>query len=334
MTESQPDYVCPACRSTLLGDEQAFACPSCLRSFPILFGIPDFRLQGDRYLTLEEERAKAAKLHRYGEAHDFPALVAHYYSLTDDVPAHLERIFTAYVLQAELRSRSALLTLGGDGGHHLLDLGCGSGGALLAARSTFHRLTGVDIALRWLVIAQKRLQEKGVAARLVCADASALPFTNDSFDHILASDLLENTRSPAATINAAACVLAPGGRLYVSSSNGNWLGPHPATGVWAAGLLPSRVRSGMLRRRHGVDLLRAVSFVRPASVRRMATAAGLRQIDASALEPDLALSNSRTPLFRFFAKVYLMMARLPILRTALLHAGPVFQAIFVKEGRA
>ena len=39
----------------------------------------------------------------------------------------------------------------------------------------------------------------------------------------------------------------------------------PATGVWAAGLLPRGLRAALLRRRHGVDILRAVSFVSPGS---------------------------------------------------------------------
>ncbi len=67
--------------------EGAYGCAKCRQSYPILFGIPDFRLQGDRYLSLEDERAKASKLHAFAEDHDFRELVAFYYSITDDVPA-------------------------------------------------------------------------------------------------------------------------------------------------------------------------------------------------------------------------------------------------------
>jgi hypothetical protein len=34
---------------------------------------------------------------------------------------------------------------------------------------------GVDVALRWLMVGQKRLQEAGVSATLVCASARHLP---------------------------------------------------------------------------------------------------------------------------------------------------------------
>src|SRR5205823_13731358 len=146
---------------------------------------------------------------------------------------------------------------------------------------------GVDIAWRCLVIAGKRLEEAGVPARLVGADAEAVPFTESSFSHVVAADLLENTRSPAAAVRSAAAALRTGGFMYVTSSNRRWIGPHPATGVWAAGLLPRRFRARPLKHRHGVDILRTVSFVSPRSVRRVAEAAGLHQLCARPLHFDL-----------------------------------------------
>ena len=271
-------FVCPQCRGGLKQDDGGYHCHSCKSVFPILFDIPDFRLGGDRYLTLEEERAKAARLHAYAKDHDFRELVAFYYSITDDVPERLAPIFADYAVNAPARAAPAIeaLVQAGSAGA-FLDLGCGSGGALVAAQRLFQDRTGVDIALRWLVIARKRLEETGVSAQLVCADAQALPFPESSFNHVLAADLVENTRSPAAAIKGAAAVMAKGGHLFLTASNRRWIGPHPATGVWAAGLLPPSFRATRLSRRHGVDLLRAVSFVSAGSVLRMAAAAGLRQ---------------------------------------------------------
>ena len=171
----------------------------------------------------------------------------------------------------------------------------------------------------------------GVGATLVCADAESLPFADGGFSHVLASDLLEHTRSPTAAIESAGVALQPGGRLYVSSSNSRWIGPHPATGVWGAGLMPAALRASILRRRHGIDILRAASFVSAASVRRMARTVGLRQIEAGPLQPEMGNLQGRSALFRFFANGYSMLAKVPLLQTVLLHAGPVFEAIFVKE---
>jgi ubiquinone/menaquinone biosynthesis C-methylase UbiE/uncharacterized protein YbaR (Trm112 family) len=325
-------FVCPECRSPLKEIEGGYSCGLCERFYPILFGIPDFRFRGDQYLSLEDERAKAARLHEYAECHDFRSLVAFYYSITDDVPDRLAPIFADYVLNAAARAGPAIRMLSrGRRGGSMLDLGCGSGGALVAAASVFHDRTGVDIALRWLVIARKRLEETGATARLVCADAEALPFAESSFTHVLAADLLENVRSPAAVVCSAASALQDGGFMYLSSSNRRWIGPHPATGVWAAGLLPHRVRAAMLRRRHGIDILRAVSFVSPGSVCRMARAAGLRQLDSRPLEFDTRRLGHRPALFRALARTYARLAKAPLFRSFLLAAGPVFQSLFVKE---
>lgn len=326
------EFVCPECRARVEDGDGGYYCACCTRSYPILLGIPDFRVRGDLYLSLEDERAKAALLHEFAAKHDFRELVAYYYSITDDVPERLAAVFGGYLVNAPLRARPAVEALRSAGpGDTLLDLGCGSGGSLVAAADVFQDRTGVDIALRWLVIARKRLEEAGVSASLVCADAEALPFPKGAFTHVLAADLLESTRSPAATVNAAAAVLEYSGHMYVTSSNRRWIGPHPATGVWAAGLLPARARSALLRRRHGVDILRAVSFVSPGSVRRMGEAAGLRQIDAGplALEPNRL--EHRTALFKAFAHAYAGLAKAPVFRSVLSAAGPVFQSMFVKE---
>lgn len=325
-------FVCPECRSPLKESDGGYRCGSCDRIYPVLFGIPDFRLRGDRYLSLEDERAKAARLHEFAQSHNFGELVAFYYSITEDVPARLAPIFAQYALSAPIRAVPALKALSrGRRGRALLDLGCGSGGALEAGERLFQHRTGVDIALRWLVIARKRLEEAGVQATLVCADAEALPFAESSFRHVLAADLLENTRSPATAIGAAASVLEEGGFMYVSSSNRRWIGPHPATGVWAAGLMPARLRAALLRRRHGIDLLRAVSFVSPASVRRMAKRAGLRQLYADPLKIDSIRVEHRSALFRRLVGFYALLTRAPVFRSVLTLAGPVFQSMFVKE---
>jgi ubiquinone/menaquinone biosynthesis C-methylase UbiE len=326
------EFVCPECASRIEKGEGGYNCGSCSRFYPILFGIPDFRVRGDLYLMLEDERAKAARLDEFAAKHDFRELVAYYYSITNDVPDRLAAVFAGYLVNAPLRARPSIEVLRSAGaGDTLLDLGCGSGGALVAAADVFQDRTGVDIALRWLVIARKRLEEAGATASLVCADAEALPFPKGAFTHVLAADLLESTRSPAAVVNGTAAVLENGGHMYVTSSNSLWVGPHPATGVWFAGLLPARVRSALLRRRHGVDILRAVSFVSPGSVRRMGEAAGLRQIDAGPLAPEPRRLEHRSALFKAFAWVYAALAKTPVFRSVLCAAGPVFQSMFAKE---
>ena len=176
-------FVCPECRARVEEGEGGYNCPSCTRFYPILFEIPDFRVRGDLVSVAGGgRRAKAARLLEFAAKHGFRELVAYYYSITDDVPERLAAVFAGYLVNAPLRAGPAVETLRSAGpGDTLLDLGCGSGGSLVAAADVFQDRTGVDIALRWLVIARKRLEDAGVSASLVCAEAEALPFRKGAF---------------------------------------------------------------------------------------------------------------------------------------------------------
>jgi ubiquinone/menaquinone biosynthesis C-methylase UbiE len=99
-------------------------------------------------------------------------------------------------------------------GDRLLDLGTGTGGVLrrLAGRADAPReAVGVDRSASMLAAAR----DLPSAWRLVRADATALPFADESFDVVTAVYLLHLLDPPArrALIADAARVLRPGGRL-------------------------------------------------------------------------------------------------------------------------
>lgn len=99
-------------------------------------------------------------------------------------------------------------------GDRVLDLGTGTGAVLrrLAARADAPReAVGVDRSASMLAAAR----DLPSAWRLMCADATALPFANESFDVVTAAYLL-HLLGPAArpsVIADAARVLRPGGRM-------------------------------------------------------------------------------------------------------------------------
>src|SRR5438128_310238 len=82
-------FVCPRCKGELAADESSYRCDPCAITFPVLFGIPDFRLRGDRYLSLEDERAKARRLYGFGQNASIEELVQFYYSITYDLPPRM-----------------------------------------------------------------------------------------------------------------------------------------------------------------------------------------------------------------------------------------------------
>jgi ubiquinone/menaquinone biosynthesis C-methylase UbiE len=100
-------------------------------------------------------------------------------------------------------------------GTRLLEVGCGVGAVLAVLGQEFPsvRLTGVDIEPKQLDFARGHLERSGVEATLVQADALALPFGDQSFDHVWMMWFLEHVADPPTVLREARRVLVPGGAI-------------------------------------------------------------------------------------------------------------------------
>jgi len=100
-------------------------------------------------------------------------------------------------------------------GTRLLEVGCGVGAVMAVLGEEFPGidLTGVDIEARQLAFARTHLADAGVKATLMQADALALPFHDQSFDHVWMMWFLEHVAEPVAALREARRVLAPGGAI-------------------------------------------------------------------------------------------------------------------------
>ena len=312
-------FCCPACRGPVSLQADAYRCGACRRSFPILYGVPDFRLRSDRYLTLEQERLKAARLADFARTHSFAELLTFYYSITDDVPPALAGRYAEYARGGPERAGAVLADLAPlTAQDRLLDVGCGAGGMMVAAALQGVEAVGVDIALRWLVIARKHLDSCGLEGALVCADAEALPFADGGFTHVAAVDVVEHARDPEAFVAECGRQLTEGGRLWISATNRLWPGPHPSVGLWAAGWLPASVRRGRLIRLRGVDSLRFVQLLSPFRVMRACHERGLRILRRR----PRAVSGGGV-----LRRTYARLSATPGVSALLFVAGPAFQLI-------
>ncbi|MGE6168260.1 malonyl-ACP O-methyltransferase BioC [Aeromonas media] len=94
-----------------------------------------------------------------------------------------------------------------------LDLGCGTGFFLSALAGRCQRLHGLDLAPGMLAQAALR----GSGARLVCGDAEALPFADQSLDWVFSSLALQWCERPAQAFTEIHRVLKPGGQIFFST---------------------------------------------------------------------------------------------------------------------
>ena len=99
----------------------------------------------------------------------------------------------------------------------LLDIGTGTGRVLELLAPLAATATGVDRSPEMLRLARGKLAAAGSqAADLKQADMARLPFDDGSFDTVTMQHVLHFADDPAAILQEAARVLAPGGKLLLA----------------------------------------------------------------------------------------------------------------------
>jgi SAM-dependent methyltransferase len=107
-----------------------------------------------------------------------------------------------------------LLAAAGVGaGSRVLDVATGTGTVAEAALACGASVTGVDVAPQMLALAARRCP--GIDLHLAAAEA--LPMPDDAFDAAVAGFLLPHLADPPAVVTEMARVVAPGGRVALST---------------------------------------------------------------------------------------------------------------------
>ncbi len=166
----------------------------------------------------------------------------------------------------------------------IIDVGCGDGSALAAARglSPAHRFAGVD----WSRDALRRAHDRGLTVVRASVAAPGLPVADGVADVVIMSELIEHLVDPDGAIAEIRRVLRPGGSLLLSTPNlAAWynrgllaLGIQPVfSEVSLQGVFgrPGRVVAGHLR----LFTRRALTGFLAASGFRCVTVAGARYHD-------------------------------------------------------
>lgn len=314
-------FVCPACRGEIETTASAYACHPCGKVYPIVCGIPDFRLTPDPYIGIEEDRRKAERLFNEGVGRSFEQLLRYYYSVTPEDPGDLAERWIAHAL-AEVETASGLVAgarWSAPESAGLLDIGCSTGALLVALAGSHPYRTGVDVALRWLAVGRIRLRDAGVDATLVCANAEHLPFPGGSFGAVTCVDTLEHVRDARAALREAHRVSSPGAPLLCTANNRLAPVPEPNIHLMGVGYLPRRWQPAYVRWRRRDLLPYRIRLMTPRELHAAADAAGYRN---AVVEPAPIVAPHAAPAMRRALELYGRMRNMPVTASLLKVFGP------------
>jgi len=240
------DFVCPICRGPLQRQSDAYVCTRDRRSYPVRFGIPDFRIDPDHpVLSPHEEDLLRRMITEYSSV-SFDDLMQFDPGQSLVIPPSLRTKKRVHIETGIVRGKDSLEEIQGlvtlpDRGR-FLEIGCGPGGFLVAATEIFHTVVGLDINPVRLVLAKKRLDEANRQAVLVCGCAEYLPFPEGVFHLVVGADVIEHVKDPVQVMDQTHRVLAPGGAVFLATPNRWSLTPEPHVNVWGVGFLPKTWR--------------------------------------------------------------------------------------------
>ena len=165
-----------------------------------------FPVQGDvpLFLDAQDEKISEQDFH-YINHYTIDAEVFDYYRDRND---KLEQVSVSLLRRSIIRQIPRNTRF-------LLDVGCGCAYIAKHFISSGTRVVSLDVAQANAEKALKKYPSDNHAA--VVADVFALPFKENTFDCIVASEIIEHTVDPHAFVEALKRVLKPGGTLIIST---------------------------------------------------------------------------------------------------------------------
>lgn len=319
--------VCPRCHGELATQPDGYDCTQCHAHYPVVLGIPDFRLVPDPWIGIEDDREKARRLEARSHGASLEAMVRTYWSMTPGTSDGQAARFVQHVMSAYDRSREWLDGL--DAGQQRpsgtwLDVGTGTGDLACAIADHGVRSVGIDVAFRWLVVARRRAELAGVSIDLICCNAEHLPFADATFSRVVSVGTLEHCSDAERALAEARRVLVPRGDVRLRTVNRYTMLSEPHVGIWGVGFVPRHLADRYVKWRGGDGY----EHHRPLSsreLRRGLDRAGFASVRVDAA-PLLATERERLGTMRRAAGAYERSRTMPIVRSALRMTAPLLEA--------
>lgn len=223
--------------------------------YPIVLGIPDFRLSLDPDTRRSEYEDVARISERYDECNTFEQYMQEHIRATTPVrlvATELDYELNWLARSEEMSTRISALAQTMNWPHSnrtLLDIGCGKGALIATLSAHYKRVVGVEYVLRYCLLANRLLKQLSSNNYLVCcASADSLPFRDNSFDLVTAVDVIEHVADTSQLLREMYRVTARRGLLYLTSPNRyNVFMPEDHTRIYWVGFMPRRYAQSYVR---------------------------------------------------------------------------------------
>ena len=125
----------------------------------------------------------------------------------------------------KLRYLPQLVDFGGFSNQTLLEVGCGIGTDLVRFARGGARATGVDLSQTAIGLAARNVELHGLKpVELQVGNGEALPYPDNTFDHVYAHGVIQYTADPAQLVRECHRVLRPGGTgIFMVYNRLSWL---------------------------------------------------------------------------------------------------------------
>ena len=328
------EFACPICKGPLEQESKGYICARDDRSYPVTLGIPDFRPFPHEWVESDVEQAWTALLVTEYRNRSFAELVDLYATLMPGMPADLAAMLRARFLGGVVHGQSCLAELQHLGAlpatRNFLDIGCGSGGFLVAASYVFQSVVGLDISMPRLILAKKQLEDTGREAIVIWGCAESLPFVDNSFHVVVGSDVIEHVKEQVQVMREAKRVMVSGGLLFLATPNRWSLTPEPHVNVWGVGFLPKAWRASYVWRARNIPYVN-VSLLNWFETRRLILQTPFERwhIIAPTFPPE---HTARLPAWaRAAVPLYHALKERLVLKWLVYLFGPLFHVICIKR---
>ena len=246
------EFVCPRCKKDLHSHDNKFHCVACKSDYPIIAGIPDFRIFEDPYLTFEEDSSRTQIVLDAIDKYPLRELLTYYWSFSDVTPPYLREKFVENAMRGESRGKRLfdLILNNKKSAKSFIEIGCGTGNLLTTAVQNVDHVVGTDIAMRWLHLSRRRFQDMGLEVpALVCCCAEALPFKENSFDSAIMASTFEFLKQPDEALQELSRTMTSDGHAVINTVNRFSLTTNPYAHLWGVGFLAKSLQIKYVRKR-------------------------------------------------------------------------------------